>query len=123
MSCSARASLLALLLASSPAAAQQPEDAPVFEKCRSCHSLQPDDRESPGPSLAGVVGRKVAGLPEFRYSPALREAGEGGLVWSRDALNRYLADPQEAVPGGWMGFPGIRDAEERRAVVDFLARY
>lgn len=123
MSCSARASLVALLLAASPAAAQAPEDAPAFEKCRSCHSLRADDRGSPAPTLAGIVGRRAASAPGFAYSPALREAGAADLVWSRAALDRYLADPQGALPGGWMGFPGIRDARERRAVIDFLARH
>lgn len=112
-----------MLLAAAPAAAQQPEDAPVIEQCRSCHTLQPDDRESPGPGLAGVVGRKAASLPAFGYSPALRDAAARGLVWTRDELDRYLADPQEHLPGGWMAFPGLRDAGERRAVLDLLAQH
>lgn len=124
MSSSGRASLLALLLfAAAPAVAEAPEDAPEFAKCRSCHSLRAEDRDSPAPTLSGVVGRRAAGVPGFAYSPALRQAGAEGLVWSREALDRYLADPQAALPGGWMSFPGIRDDRERRAVIDFLARH
>jgi cytochrome c2 len=34
-----------------------------------------------------------------------------------------MADPQRAVPGNEMGFFGIADAEERHALIEYLANY
>ena len=77
----------------------------------------------PGPNLAGVVGRRAASLAGFDYSPAMKKAGADGLVWSENALDRYLADPLEVLQGTTMSFPGVRDAAERRAVIDYLRRF
>jgi cytochrome c len=48
-------------------------------------------------------------------------AGAGGLTWSRAALERFLADPEGAVPGTAMAMPGLPDADERVDVIDYLA--
>lgn len=50
-------------------------------------------------------------------------AGADGLVWTEETLDRYLADPLEAVPGTTMGPLGIKDAAERRAVIEYLNRF
>ena len=42
--------------------------------------------------------------------------------WDRATLDAFIADPQAVVPGNEMGFFGIADAEERRALIEFLAR-
>jgi cytochrome c2 len=94
----------------------------VFAKCHACHSVEPGERRLPGPGLAGVLGRRAASAPGFEYSPAMVAAGERGLVWTRQSLDRFLADPQGYLPGTYMGSPGLRDPSERRAVIDYLAR-
>jgi cytochrome c len=112
----------ALVLA--PARAQErDEGARVFQKCYSCHSLDPKETNLSGPNLAGVIGRRAAALPGFEYSPAMRKAGAAGLVWTEEALERYLADPLEMIDGTTMSFPGLRDAAERRAVIGYLRRF
>ncbi len=40
----------------------------------------------------------------------------------RMRLDRFLADPEGALPGTRMGFVGLRDAAERRAVIEYLER-
>jgi cytochrome c len=47
-------------------------------------------------------------------------AGRRGLVWTPESLDRFLADPEGYLPGTYMGSPGLRDASERRAVIQFL---
>ena len=94
----------------------------VFEaRCASCHTLAPGDEGLPGPSLAGLIGRRVAGDPGYDYSPALHAAAARGLVWDAAMLDRFLADPEAMFPGLWMGENGVRDAADRAAVVRFLA--
>lgn len=103
------------------------EDAPsagerAFQKCYACHSLNERDPNLQGPSLKDVIGRKVAAEPGFVYSPAMRAYAVRQAAWTREALDAFIADPQASVPDNAMGFFGLRDPSERRALIDYLAR-
>ena len=102
--------------ASSEAALEVPE---AFEACISCHAYQPDEPPLEGPSLWQVVGRRIASLDSFEYSAGLRKI-EGH--WDRPTLDRFLAAPQAFAPGIDMTFGGVRNAEERAIVLDFLEK-
>lgn len=65
----------------------------VFKKCASCHTVEAGKSKPTGPSLFGIVGRQ-AGTADYKYSDAMVEAGAGGLVWSADSLDAYIADPK-----------------------------
>jgi cytochrome c len=93
----------------------------AFQKCYACHSREGPEANTEGPSLKGVVGREVAAQPSFRYSPALRALAARQPVWTREALDAFIADPQGFAPDNAMGFFGIRDPDERRALIDYLA--
>jgi cytochrome c len=111
-----------LLLLSLPAAALAEDDgARAFTPCRACHSFDPAERGLPGPNISGLIGRTVAGDPEFDYSPALRKARDEGLRWDAKRLDSFLADPAAMFPGLWMSIRGIEDAPERQALVKFLS--
>jgi len=114
----------AVLLLSSlllPASATAEEDgARAFTPCRACHSLDPAERNLPGPNLSGVIGRAIGGAADFDYSPALRKAREDGLRWDAKRLDAFLADPAAMFPGLWMSIRGIEDTAERQALVRFL---
>ncbi len=107
------AALLSALPAQ-PAFAASGKDA-FDEQCASCHSLGGASTSS-GPSLKGVVWRKIAVLPDFPYTSGLR-AKVG--VWTPDRLNAYLKNTQAFAPGTDM-FWDIRDDAERRAIVRYL---
>jgi cytochrome c len=114
--------LAVLLVLSLPAAVLAEENgARAFTPCRACHSLDPAERGLPGPNLSGLIGRTIAGDPEFDYSPALRKAREEGLRWDARRLETFLADPAAMFPGLWMSIRGIENAPERQALVKFLA--
>jgi cytochrome c len=117
--------LAGLLLAGLPAvaasasaegegAARVPEAAEV---CLSCHAIAADEPALEGPTLWGVVGRRIASAADFEYSDALRRQ-EG--VWDRAKLDRFLAAPQAFAPGTQMTLGGVRGAADRAAVIDFL---
>ncbi|MBR1209920.1 c-type cytochrome [Bradyrhizobium sp. JYMT SZCCT0180] len=112
-------SLLPMLAAASASADEN--GARLFAPCRACHSLDPTERDLPGPNLAGVAGRVVAGDPAFDYSPVLRKARDDGLRWDTPRLESFLADPAEMFPGLWMSMRGIEDAAERKALARFLS--
>src|SRR5262245_5464549 len=89
----------------------------VYRKCQVCHSLEPG-KNGIGPSLAGIIGKKAASVPNYAYSEALRASG---VTWDVATLDRYLQDPQRLVPGNKMPFPGMRTENERRDVIAYMA--
>jgi len=89
----------------------------VYRKCQACHSLEPG-KNTLGPSLAGIVGKKSAQEPSFNFSPAMRSAN---LTWDIPTLDKYLLDPAKVVPGNRMPFPGLKTENERRDVIAYLA--
>jgi len=86
------------------------------EVCAGCHHL---DKVLiyRGPSLWNVVGRPMARVSEFDYSPAFA-ALEG--IWTYDALNQFLARPFETVPGTKMNFLGEPDPQKRANLIAYL---
>jgi len=111
--------LLLSVLVSAPANAEG-DGAQAFTPCRACHSLDPAERNLPGPNLSGVFGRAIGGDAAFDYSPVLRKARDEGLRWDAKRLETFLADPAAMFPGLWMSMRGIEDAAERQALVRFL---
>lgn len=99
-----------VLASADPAAGEK-----VFAKCRACHKL--DGTNGTGPHLDGVVNREIGGLPDFRYSDAM--AGMGG-VWDAAALDAFLENPRNYVPGTKMSFAGLPKVQERADVVAYL---
>ena len=113
------AGLSLVVMLSGPAAAA--DGAALFEPCRACHSLDPATKVMAGPNLAGLIGRKVAGDPNFDYSPVLRAARDQGRVWTAEALERFIAEPEAMFPGTWMSRVPIRSAAAHAALARFIA--
>ncbi|WP_233145673.1 cytochrome c family protein [Phaeobacter sp. 22II1-1F12B] len=95
----------------------------VFRKCKACHEVGPDAKSKTGPVLNGIVGRDAATYDEFSYSDALVAAGEGGLVWTPEALAEFLEKPKDFVDGTKMTFAGLRKEDERADVIAYLATF
>jgi cytochrome c len=94
----------------------------VFAKCKACH-VADEDKNKIGPSLMGVIG-KTAGVHEgFKYSPAMIEAGKGGLVWDDATLTEYLKSPKTMVKGTKMAFPGLKDDADIANVIAYLKQF
>ena len=82
-------------------------------KCAGCHSV---DADRVGPRHRNVVGRAVAGVPTYTYSPALKELGG---VWTPARLDQWLRDTQKMAPGSRM-YLQMEDPAERRLIVSYL---
>lgn len=112
---------LAMLFTASAAARADDRGRTLFEPCRACHSLDPDQVPMAGPNLHGLLDRRVGADPAFDYSPALQHAKAKGQRWTRALLDRFLADPQATFPGTWMTPQGLASAAERDALIEFLS--
>lgn len=120
----AAAALLALTL---PAAASAAGDAvngeKIFKRCAACHAVGAEARNRVGPQLNDIVGRVAGTVEGFNYSKAMVEAGAGGIVWSDETLDAYLADPRGYIAGNRMSFAGLSKAEERADVIAYLKTF
>ena len=86
----------------------------IYERCAACHSLEHDRT---GPRHCGLIGRRAASVKDFAYSDAMKRSG---IVWTKRALDRFLAAPMAAVPGTSMGYAGMGDAKERADLIAYL---
>jgi cytochrome c len=94
--------------------------AEVFRACIACHALSPDEGNKAGPSLAGIFGRKIGSLPGYRYSEALKHMN---IVWTPEAVSRmFEVGPMAYTPGTKMPEQKISSAEDRKALMNFLAK-
>ncbi len=120
------AGVLALTFgAQGPAAAQDEalvaDGEKVFRRCAACHQVGADAENKVGPQLANVIGRTAGSLEDFDYSDAMIAAGEGGMVWTEETLDPYLANPRGVVKGTSMAFAGLKKEEDRAAVIAYIA--
>jgi len=117
---------LPLVFVLAPGALAQEGDAEagavVFKKCAVCHVVE-TDKNKVGPSLSGLFGRKAGTHADFRYSPAMQAAGEGGLVWDEATLRDYLHDPRKKVKGTKMVFPGLKDEADITNVIAYMKQF
>lgn len=104
--------------AAAPTEAQLKRGKLLYIQCRACHELKAGAPSLMGPNLHGIVGRKAAAVPGFNYSPAFRKAK---LTWDVATLDKWLQRPSALVPGNTMAFPGLPKAEDRAALIAWLA--
>ena len=90
----------------------------VFDNvCRICHTVKEGDNRL-GPNLHNIIGRKAGSVPDYGYSSAMKDAD---LTWDRATLDRFIANPDQVVPGNRMKpYGGLTSAEERANIIAFL---
>jgi cytochrome c len=94
--------------------------AEVFRACVACHTLSEDEKPRAGPTLARLFGRRIASLPGYRFSDALKGMN---IVWTPDTVAKlFEVGPNAYTPGTKMPEQRIGSPEDRKALTDFLAR-
>jgi len=94
----------------------------VFNQCKACHDVEKGVNKV-GPTLKGVVGRKAASVPDYKYSDAMIAKGAEGVVWDEATLTAYLPDPKAFVPKTKMAFAGLKKPEDVANVIAYLAAH
>jgi len=122
MNCFGKSACLALALAGIAGAAAADEDQAqagreVFDqRCRNCHGGTAPADYPIGPSLAGIVGSRAGSSPTGMHS---RPVMDSGIVWDRESLRRFLANPQREIPGTLMA-ARVTDPAELESLLDYL---
>jgi cytochrome c len=92
--------------------------AEVFRACVACHTLGADEGNRAGPSLHHLFGRRIATLPGYNFSPALKTLD---IVWTPETVAKlFELGPATFTPGTKMPEQRIGSAEDREALVRFL---
>ena len=91
--------------------------AEVFRACAACHTLTRDGGNRAGPTLHGVFGRRIATLPGYNFSPALKQLD---ITWGAETISRlFEVGPSRYTPGTKMP-EQIVSAEDRAALIAYL---
>jgi cytochrome c2 len=96
------------------AAADPADGQRVWRQCQACH-VADQEQNRVGPHLVGIIGREIGSIEGFRYSGRLPEGS-----WTVDELDPWLENPREYARGTSMAFAGVKDMEDRAALVAWL---
>ena len=92
----------------------------VFRACEACHSLRPEDGHRAGPTLHGVIGRRIASAPGYAFSDALKKLD---IVWTAETIARlFEIGPNAMTPGTKMPEQRVTDPAERHALIEWIAK-
>ena len=86
-------------------------------ECLSCHNMCAGGDDRTGPPLEGIVGRRVASVPGYRYSIALSKKD---FIWTERELDAWLKGPSQLVPGTRMTYAGLAERKERKELINYL---
>ncbi len=89
----------------------------LFKKCISCHSIVKNGKNKIGPALYNVVGRKVGGVVDYKYSKALIAYEK---EWTFEELNGFLIKPAKWIQGTKMAYAGLKKEEDRASIIKYL---
>ena len=81
---------------------------------------RPTKATAPGRRLHGIFGRRIATLPGYNFSEPLKQID---IVWTPETVAKlFEVGPMAYTPGTKMPEQIIGSAEDRKALVDFLAK-
>jgi len=86
-------------------------------QCSACHHFNKGGGTLVGPDLYGVFDSKIASVPGYSFSSALKKhTGD----WTEQELNEWLKSPSTFAPGTYMTFPGLSSQTQRDDVIAYL---
>lgn len=118
-----RSLLVSLSLAALTCAAQAQDveaGKKVFNKCRACHQVGPTAKNSVGPELNGLIGRKAGSIEGYKYSDANKNSG---ITWDEATFAEYIKNPKAKIPGTKMAFAGLTKEQEIKDITAFLKSF
>jgi len=94
--------------------------AEVFKACAVCHTLTPEAENRAGPTLYGVIGRRIGTASGYTYSAGF---AAHDIVWTKETIAKLFdVGPAAYTPGTKMPEQRVGSAEDRAALVDFIEK-
>ncbi len=90
----------------------------VFNKCKSCHTVDKGGKNGIGPNLWNVVNAQKGFHEGFKYSKAIEAMA--ATNWTYENLNAFLLKPRDYANGTKMSFAGLSRDSERADVIAYL---
>lgn len=87
-------------------------------KCLQCHTFSKGEAQKVGPNLWGVVGGHHGHAQGYSYSEAIQKTLD--KTWTFEALNEFLFNPRQYLPGTKMTFVGLKKAQDRANLIAYL---
>ncbi len=115
--------VLAIAIPLAPCAASAQDAAAgekVFAQCRVCHQVGPTAKNTLGPLLNGLFGRKAGTIEDYTYSPANKASG---LTWDDATFREYIRDPKAKIPGTKMAYAGLKDEKRVEDLIAYLKQF
>jgi cytochrome c len=94
----------------------------VFGPCQTCHFVGEPKPARFAPHLNELFGRKPGTLSGYIFSKAMYDFGKDH-IWDEATLTVFLRDPSSVIPGSNMKSPGIKDEEQLKALLVYLATF
>ncbi len=95
----------------------------VFKKCKACHAVGEGAKNKVGPELNAIMDAPAGQKEGFKYSDALMEMAEGGLVWDEASMAAFLTKPKDFMKGTKMSFAGLRKEADIDNVIAYLRTF
>jgi cytochrome c len=86
----------------------------VTAACAACHAFAKEAPRLTGPNLNNIIGTTAGTQAGYAYSTAMRTSG---VVWTAETLDAFIAAPKSVIPGTRMGFAGVSDPAQRKAII------
>ncbi len=92
----------------------------VFLQCRACHQVGETAKNTVGPLLNGLFGRKSGTVAGYNYSQANKDSG---ITWDEVSFAEYIKDPKAKIPGTKMVYGGLKEETRIKDLVAFLMQF
>jgi cytochrome c len=114
------AAILLAIGASATFAQDAAEGEKAFAVCKACHQVGDSAKNTVGPTLNGLIGRKAGLVDGYSYSDANKKSG---ITWDEATFSEYIKDPKAKIPGTKMAFAGIKDEQKIKNLVAYLHQF
>ena len=92
----------------------------LFNQCRVCHQVGENAKNTVGPQLNGMFGRKAGTVEGYSYSNAYKGLDK---VWSPENFAVYIKDPRGVTPGTKMVYAGMKDDTQIANLTAYLKQF
>ena len=85
-----------------------------------CHQVGEKAKNTVGPILNGLFGRKSGTIEGYNYSEANKSSG---ITWDEKEFSVYIENPRAKIPGTKMAYAGLKDPKRIENLIAFLKQY